>query len=229
MTVDRFDTALPAIDDCWNRIGVHGDRSCPALVQHVHCRNCPVYSAAALLLLDRDIPVAEAPTKPALISTDDEVVDPAATSVVIFRVGAEWLALPTAVVSEVAELRPIHSLPHRRNGFVLGVTNGRGELLPCVALARMLGIEPSDPARATEDRHRAQARLLVIRRGQLRAACPVEDIHGVHRFRASDLKDRPATVARTSSHTSAVATWRDRTVGVLDEGSLFAALERSLA
>ena len=38
-----------AIDDCWNRIGVHGDKSCPLLSEHIHCRNCAVYSAAARL------------------------------------------------------------------------------------------------------------------------------------------------------------------------------------
>ena len=28
------------IDDCWNRIGVHGDKQCPLLERLVHCRNC---------------------------------------------------------------------------------------------------------------------------------------------------------------------------------------------
>ncbi|HBP1772226.1 TPA: chemotaxis protein CheW, partial [Pseudomonas aeruginosa] len=35
------------VDDCWNRIGVHGDKSCERLAEHVHCRNCEVYAAAA--------------------------------------------------------------------------------------------------------------------------------------------------------------------------------------
>ena len=35
-----------AIDDCWNRIGVLGDGSCPRLAEHIHCRNCPVHAAA---------------------------------------------------------------------------------------------------------------------------------------------------------------------------------------
>ncbi len=42
-----------AIDDCWNRIGIHGDKTCPLLADHIHCRNCAVYSAAATRLLDR--------------------------------------------------------------------------------------------------------------------------------------------------------------------------------
>ena len=46
-------TDTQAIDDCWNRIGIHGDKSCPLLAEHIHCRNCSVYSAAATRLLDR--------------------------------------------------------------------------------------------------------------------------------------------------------------------------------
>src|SRR5437588_4360 len=43
-------TGLPevnVIDDCWNRIGIGGDRTCPELAVHIHCRSCPVFSAAA--------------------------------------------------------------------------------------------------------------------------------------------------------------------------------------
>ncbi len=42
-----FGSDLPSVDDCWNRIGVRGDRSCPKLAEHIHCRNCPVHAAAA--------------------------------------------------------------------------------------------------------------------------------------------------------------------------------------
>ena len=56
MTADTFSLThedAQAIDDCWNRIGIHGDKSCPLLIDHIHCRNCAVYSAAATRLLDR--------------------------------------------------------------------------------------------------------------------------------------------------------------------------------
>ncbi len=42
------------IDDCWNRIGVRGDGSCPRLAGYIHCRNCPVHDAAAARVLDRE-------------------------------------------------------------------------------------------------------------------------------------------------------------------------------
>jgi len=36
-------------------LGVGGNASCRELLRYVHCRNCPVYSAAAVQLLDRPL------------------------------------------------------------------------------------------------------------------------------------------------------------------------------
>ena len=49
-------SARATITDCWNKIGVRGDSSCRELEEHVHCRNCPVHAAAAVALLDREMP-----------------------------------------------------------------------------------------------------------------------------------------------------------------------------
>lgn len=104
------------IDDCWNRIGVHGDKQCPLLVRHIHCRNCEVYAAAATRLLDRY----------ALLDADElapapppERVD--GRSLLLFRLGEEWLALATACLAEVAPMQPVHSLPHQRSRVLQGV------------------------------------------------------------------------------------------------------------
>ncbi len=53
---------LPVGGDCWNRIGVNGDRSCPELTSFVHCRNCPVFAAAARSFFDRPAPEDTSPT-----------------------------------------------------------------------------------------------------------------------------------------------------------------------
>ena len=111
------------VDDCWNRIGVRGDRSCPELVEHVHCRNCPIYSAGAADLLDAEVPAGHLAERTSHFAEPARGDSGEMRSVVIFRVAAEWLALPTALVVEVANLLPIHSLPHRSNGAVLGVTS----------------------------------------------------------------------------------------------------------
>ena len=132
------------IDDCWNRIGVRGDGSCPELKQYVHCRNCPVYSAGAAELLDADAPASYFADRTAHFAEPAHAEEGETRSVVIFRVASEWLALPTSVVIEVANLLPIHSLPHRPNGVVLGLASVRGELLVCVSLGQVVGAEPLD-------------------------------------------------------------------------------------
>jgi chemotaxis-related protein WspD len=216
-------------DSCWNTIGVRGDGSCPELATHVHCRNCPVYSAAALTLLDRAPAAADIAEWTTHFARTKGVAEHDIQSVVIFRIGNEWLALPAPVVEEVADLRAVHSLPHRRGNSVLGLTNVRGELLVCVSLSRLLNLEPIStsplPAQVT-----ALPRFLVIRRGEVRAVCPTDEVHGMHRCRHRDLLDVPTTVAKTTNrHTAAVLPWRGQSVGLLDAERLFATLERSLA
>src|ERR1700674_3487561 len=117
------------VNDCWNRIGVGGDGSCVELEQHVHCRNCPIYSAAALSLLDRDLPDAYQSDWADHFAQAKPSREADTHSAIIFRIGPEWFAFPTLLFDEIAELRTIHSLPHQRSGAVLGLVNVRGELI----------------------------------------------------------------------------------------------------
>jgi chemotaxis-related protein WspD len=220
----------PEIIDCWNRIGVHGDGSCPELAAHIHCRNCPVYSAAAIQVLDRERLSDSIEQLTRLYAAPEAGEQRASESAFIFRIADEWLALPTAVFDEVADLRPIHSLPHRRNGVVLGLANVRGELLVCVSLAVLLDMAtPADVPAAREERA-AQPRLLVLRQEGSRLAFPVDEVHGTHRFNRGDLKPVPTTVAKAgASYSQAMLPWREQAVGLLDAQLLFHSLNRSLA
>jgi chemotaxis-related protein WspD len=57
----------------------------------------------------------------------------------------------------------------------------------------------------------------------------VDEVHGVERFRARDLKEVPATVAQSqATYTHALLSLDDKSVGLLDERVLFSAVERSL-
>lgn len=224
------DTA--AIHDCWNRIGVYGDATCQRLAEHVHCRNCPVYSAAAIQVLDRShagdankLAVAEATR---IFASEKRGEQRAAQSAFVFRIGGEWLALSMAVVDEVADLRAIHSLPHRRSGVVLGLANVRGELLVCVSLAQLLGIE-SVASAMSQQRRVVQRRLLVLRGPGGRLAFPVDEAHGSERFDEANLQPVPTTVAKAAARYSrAVLPWSGQAVGLLDDELLFHSLNRSL-
>lgn len=209
------------IEGCWKAIGIYGDASCAQLQQHIHCRNCPVYASAAVQLLDVDTPARYAQDWTEHVAAAKPPAQSQTTSVVIFRVAAEWLALPSAVFKEIAANRPVHSLPHRRNGALLGVVNIRGELLVCASLKQILGVEIGfAPASAP--------RMLVIQQNGDRTVCPVEEVHGVERFDLQDLKTVPATLAGAAvSYIKAVLFWRRRSVGVLDAELLFHALNRT--
>ena len=214
------------VDDCWNRIGVHGDASCAELDGHAHCRNCPVFSAAAVNLLDRDPPagyVADWTRHFAAGKAEDEDAD--VQTALIFRIGGEWFALPTLVFDEVAEARTIHSLPHRRGGAVMGLVSVRGELVVCVSLGRLLGLGDG------EGRLEAQGkRLVVIRHEGGRAAFPVDEVSSVHRYHANEVKPAPATVRKAAaSHTTGLIAWRERMVGRLDEDLMRQALNRAVS
>jgi chemotaxis-related protein WspD len=215
-----------ARDACWNRIGIGGDGSCAQLAAHVHCRNCPVYSSAAMTLLDGELPAGYRAHWTDHIAREKAAAESGMLSIMVFRLGAEWLALPTASLEEIATLRTIHALPHRRGGAVLGLANVRGELRACVSLVRLLGLH--DAAIETSDA--TQARLLVLRHAGHSVASPVDEVHGVHRFHARELQEKPATVSlAAATYTKAVLPWRQAFVGMLDEHTLFRAIDRSLA
>jgi chemotaxis-related protein WspD len=133
------------------------------------------------------------------------------------------------VLREIVSVRAIHSLPHRRGGAVLGVTNVNGELLVCFSLGHLLGLAPA-AAPASDTPRAVHKRLLVIRRDGFGVAIPADEVDGVHRVHPWTLEDVPATLGKaTGRHSNAIIMWRDHAVGLLDEQLLFHSLQRSLA
>lgn len=231
------DDRAPArrIDDCWNRIGTHGDGSCPRLAAHARCLNCPVFAQAAATLLDRplsDADFAEAARPPHEASPDARADDAnAPQSALAFRIADEWLGLPVPALRQIDGPRPIHPLPHRRNGVVLGLVNVRGALTIAASLGALLGIDlgiERDAAGRHASRH-AHARLLVVEHRGDTVALPVDEVEGVLRFAASALLPAPTTLAHAAArHTQGLLAWRDTTLGLLDADRVFDSLARSL-
>jgi chemotaxis-related protein WspD len=219
---------MTTLNDCWNKIGVRGNGTCSQLTLHTHCHNCPTYSAAAVSILDRAVlgePIMQSTNG---VAAGPVPVDLDTRSVVVFRIGAQWLALATSVFREIAALRAIHSLPQRRTGTVLGLANIRGELLVCLSLARILGLEHADTCQTAQPRA-ADKRLLVMQREDHLAVCPVDEVFGVERFHERELRTVPTTLCRAGAYTNAVLSWRQKLVAILDDELLFHTLTRSLA
>jgi chemotaxis-related protein WspD len=215
--------------DCWNQIGVFGDGTCPELAKVIHCRNCPVYAAGGRSLLEREPPADYLREwTQALAEAKDEDQAEDTLSVLIFRLGREWLALPTHVCQEVAEMRPIHTLPHRSGPVLLGLVNIRGQIRLCVSLRELLGLEPGDDSGRTTN-HKNPRCLVVIARDSDHWVLLVDELHGIQRFHLSAVRDAPVTVAKAAPRlTKSVIDWQDKGVGYLDDELLFLALRKEV-
>ena len=133
---------LVVIDnDCWNKIGVKGDRSCSELPKYVHCRNCPVFTAKGQRLFERDPPPGHLAEWTKRLAEPEVAIEQGTVSVLVFRIGEEWMAADIALLVEIGEMRPIHTIPHRTNEILSGLVNIRGELELCVSLGGLLGIK----------------------------------------------------------------------------------------
>ena len=211
------------IDDCWNRIGIFGDKSCPKLPEHIHCRNCAVYSAAATRLLDR----YSFEQEPEEHNTQPMAEQKVATrSLVVFRLGGEWLGLNTVCLDEVARMQAIHSLPHQRSRALLGVANVRGALVACLSLVELLDLDGNAAPAAGA---RIMPRMLIIAADGGPVVVPVDEVDGIHNIEQRVLN----TASLSGEHASAkftrgVLPYKARSLRWLDEEQLLSAITRSL-
>ncbi|HEX5341131.1 MAG TPA: chemotaxis protein CheW [Duganella sp.] len=215
------------IDACWNRIGVNGDQSCDKLEQHVHCRNCEVYAAAAQQNLQRlvgDDYKKDWAAHFRQAAADSQQQD---SSCLVFRIGREWLSLPTRMFVSVAPIARPHRLPHRASRGLSGIVNVGGTLYPCMSLADLLGIDESEGEAATH-RH-TFARLLLTRWEDQAYALPVADLHGLLRYASATVQAPAATINKgLSRFLAGVISHQDMRIGMLDEALIGYQLARTL-
>lgn len=217
-------TTVEPLSDCWNRIGVNGDQTCPELTTAVHCRNCPVFASAARVFFDRPPPTGYLDGWADLLARPVVVDDPDEVGLLVFRLGAEWLALGSKLVVEVTTTRPVHRVPHRSNNILVGLVNLRGQLQLCVSLHGLLGVTPA----GTENGAEARRRLIVARRDGETWAFAADEVSGVQRVPRGHLQKVPSTLGNPAgSYSQAVFRWGDdRSVALLDDPRVFAALRR---
>jgi chemotaxis-related protein WspD len=215
------------LDACWNRIGVAGDHSCKVLDTAIHCRNCDVYADAATRNLQRPVNAGYLREWAEHFRAPQQAGARYDSSCVAFRIGREWLALPTAMFQQIAPKALPHRLPHRQAPGLRGVVNAGGKLYPCISLADLLGIgEEGGEGRA--GRH-TFARMLLVQWEQQTYALPVAELHGIIRYAASALKPPAATINQgIERYLAGVLPHEDMQVGCLDEGLLGYQLARTL-
>lgn len=175
-------------------------------------------------LREREIPPDERRKWTARIAAEPEPENRDQASALVFRIGAEWLALPTSAFLEVAPISAIHSLPHKAEGAVLGIANVRGELLTCVSINVLLRI--GGAVAASE----ISGRFLVVEHASHRFVIQVDEVDAVHRYNSATLIPVPATLEASVPHfTLGLLRIGNRTVGCLDSTVLLSAIQRIFA
>ncbi len=209
------------MSNCWKTVGAGGDATCPRLAEISICRNCPEYSRAGRGLLDRELPAGAREEWAALASAPGEREETGSTSVVVFRIGSQWLALETALFERWVAARPVHVVPGLTNDVFRGLVNVDGELLFSFDGAKMLGLEEAAEENAQ--------RMFVAADGGERFVFEVQEVLGIRRVPRDAMEDLPATLGRSpAALTRATAVIESRKVGVLDPGKFFACALRSL-
>ena len=223
---------LPGDRDCWNVIGVSGDRSCPELSSHIHCRNCPVFAGAARTFFDRGAPEGYLADWSRWLSessgsgkggargeADDHSILARgdSVSVLIFRLGEEWLAFRTQTVAEVTLPRPVHRIPHRSNSILVGIVNLQGQVQLCVSLHGLLSVPTvSTPSWLVVLRDIDQAENWVF---------AADHVVGVRRIPRTQWRSVPSTLVNPAvGFSQAILSWNGHSVGLLDEQRVFTSL-----
>lgn len=143
--------------------------------------NCRVYINAASKALDREMPheyrsewqqhLAEEPCQPQRKDL----------SVVVLRIGIEWLALSSALLKEILENTVVRRIPHTKDPAILGLVAVRGQIQLCISLGKLLNINlvPSPMSGADEPVRKYKQRLLVIDLQGRTYVFPCDEISGM--------------------------------------------------
>ena len=181
---------------CWNGIGVWGKQQpkCERLREVIHCRNCDVFTAAGRAAFERAVS-ADFQQQWRRRYADKAVRKSQADwSIVTFRLGAEWYAIPTKHFKQVAETRFIHRIPHVPDELILGLVNVGGNLRLCFSLGRLLGAGGVDSG-VNQVQPGVYRRMLVLSQQQRDYVFPVDAVGGVIRINRADLQAAPTNIS----------------------------------
>ena len=217
-------TDSPAVvQNCWNRIGVWGDVSCPELTRVGHCRNCEVYSAGGRQLLERAAPDDYLDQWTTLIGEAKASETKASVPYLAFRVGRSWFAVRAQALRELTPPGVVRTVPHQRSDVLLGLTSVRGEIVLCFSLHVLLG-EPRPETAAPS------ARFLVLRYQAADWVFPVDDVSGVYEIAVESIEPLPATMTMAGGiYTTGIAKCGEHPAGLIDEELLVRAIGRKIA
>jgi len=220
------------IEDCWTTIGVWSTLPirCPKLKEVIHCRNCEVYSAAGRKMLERRLPDGYENTWAEIYREDKQQRLVGTESVTIFRLGNEWMALPTSSIQEITDVCSVHSIPHHNTNILRGLVNLRGQLKVCVSLGQLMEVDKAETHSGKDTKERIYERMIAVKHNDDQYVFLVSEVKGTHRYHPQDLQSPPATLSQAAeTFTCGILSYDGLEVACLDEELMFYSLEKKLA
>ena len=212
--------------DCWNTIGIWGDRKCPELDRWLHCRNCPVYQEAGQRFLERPAPEGYLERLAQELAAPSPADTGPALSHFVFRVADAWLAVRTGEVVQVSPLRPAHRIPFREHEVFKGLVNVDGALELCASLHALLELKTPGTFRLRKSRN-AVPRLVTLQHQDARWTFVADELHGRHSCPAGHLRPAATNAGGAGDRFLLQAfSWEDLEVRCLDTQALFLELDR---
>lgn len=192
----------------------------------IHCHNCSKYAVAGRTLLDREIPDESIAEWQASYQLEKAATVQSSESIITFKLGKEWLAIPVKVLDEITHIKPIHTIPHQKSRAVKGLVNIRGILTICFDLGILLNITN---AKNCENQHNANRRLLIINAHSKKYAILVNEATHTSRYTPENLSQTPATLKKDSSNIiTGVLQQGNKKVAIIDPELMFAKMEHHL-
>ena len=210
-------STLKASGECRNVIGIWGDRSCSELRALDHCHNCPVYTSLGRRVLDQ---VLELDYHNRDDDKDTEAVAPdQRLSLLVLRIGSDWLGFDTARIREIVVPTEPHPVPHRLKPGFRGLVTVRGHIHPCVDMGVLLGCDSAQTISASP-------RMVLIADDNGCFAFVADEVDNLYVIAKSHITAPPISIRdATPSYITGMVRLAERDTAILDEEFLLHALK----
>lgn len=138
--------------------------------------------------------------------------------IVVFELSSEHFGVDIARVESIIKMQPITQMPHAP-GFVEGVTNLRGKVLPVIDLRKRFGLPHQEADK--------NSRIIVVSVDQTEVGMIVDGVSEVLTIPEGAVEAAPAITATVdSSFITGIAKLDQRLVILLDLGKVLSAQEQ---
>jgi len=147
-------------------------------------------------------------------------------SALVFRIGNEWLAITSAAIKEVTEVRPIHKIPHTNSKILLGVTNIHGDLNLMISMQALFDFDSESKTEHLQKN--AYPRHIVFGYGHDLFVFKADEVYGMVHFHQEDIEDIPISISKSlANYSSGIFLFKDKRIGILNEKSIMSSIKEN--